>query len=104
MRGSGIRELRHYGWHIGYCALLLCVTWLFLLYMVQNAREQSVWRIEQINDQLARGLEEHVRRSLYSLDEDMQLLRTEYERNGVSPALRSAIHGRSGNSKCVGNR
>lgn len=89
MRGSGIRELRHYGWQIGYCALLLCVTWLFLLYMVQNAREQSVWRIEQINDQLARGLEEHVRRSLYSLDEEMQLLRTEYERNGVSPAVQA---------------
>ena len=88
MSGFSIRQLRQDGLPLVYGALLLCVAWLFLFFMIENAHEQSVSRIEQTNDQLARGLEEHVRRSLFAVEEEMELIRSEYERNGVSPVIR----------------
>ena len=49
--------------------------------------DHAVNNIEQTNDQLTRGFEEHVRRSLHAVDENMLLIKSEYERDGVTPAI-----------------
>ena len=58
-----------YATQLVYCFLLLVTLWGSLYNLLEDEYRQALKEIERSNDQLTRGLEEHVRRSLYSLDE-----------------------------------
>jgi PAS domain S-box-containing protein len=79
--------IRSYVVQLGYCCLLLLSVWLSIFAMLDHDYEHAVATIEQINDQLTRGFEEHVRRSLHAVDEGMLLIKAEYERDRVTPAI-----------------
>jgi len=86
-----LQLVRRYFLELGYCAMLLLVVWLFLYAMVSRDYSQAVRDIEQNNDQLVLAYEEHVRRSLYGVEEQMLLIKSEYERSGVTPAVATML-------------
>ena len=77
--------------HFLLCFVLLLAFWLFAYVMASREYQETVRNIEQNNDQLVRAYEEHVRRSLHAVEEQMLLIKAEYERAGVSPAVRTMI-------------
>ena len=85
------RLIRRYSTQLGYCILVLLMLWGSLIAMFAHDYRQAVQEIEQNNDQFTRGLEEHVRRSLYAMDDQMQVIKVEYERGGVTPAISTVI-------------
>jgi len=86
-----LQSVRRYFLELGYCAILLLVVWLFLVAMVSRDYTQAFRDIEQNNDQLVRAYEEHVRRSLHGVEEQMLLIKSEYERSGVTPAVATML-------------
>ena len=74
-----------------YCISLLLVIWLITYGMVSREYQETVREIEQNNDQLVRAYEEHVRGSLHAVEEQMLLIKEEYERAGVTPAIATII-------------
>jgi len=86
-----LQAIRRYFLQLGYCAVLLLAVWLFLYVMVSHDYSQSIRDIEKNNDQLVRAYEEHVRRSLHGVEEQMLLIKSEYERAGVTPAIATVL-------------
>ena len=84
--------LRRYALHLGFACLLFITVWAAVFSMISHEYSQSVQMVEQTNDLLVRGLEEHVRRSLHAVDETLMLLKTEYERAGVTPAITTIVN------------
>lgn len=76
---------------LGYGLLVLVAIWLIAYAMVSREHQETVREIEHNNDQLVRAYEEHVRRSLHSVEEQMLLIKAEYERAGVSPAIATIL-------------
>ena len=84
---QGMYFIRRYVVQLGYCCLLLLSVWLSVFAMLAHDYERAVSNVEQTNDQLTRSFEEHVRRSLHAVDEGMLLIKAEYERVGITPAI-----------------
>jgi PAS domain S-box-containing protein len=74
-----------------YCFSILLAIWLITYGMVSREYQETVREIEQNNDQLVRAYEEHVRGSLHTVEEQMLLIKEEYERAGVTPAVATII-------------
>ena len=87
----GRKSTQRYSLQLGYCAVLLTAVWLFLYVMVSRDFAQTIRDIEQNNDQLVRAYEEHVRRSLHGVEEQMLLIKSEYERAGITPAVATML-------------
>lgn len=89
------RQSRSFAWASSsqfiYCISLLLVIWLITYGMVSREYQETVREIEQNNDQLVRSYEEHVRSSLHAVEEQMMLIKEEYERAGVTPAIATII-------------
>lgn len=78
---------RQYRMQIAYCILSLLAVWGYPLAMLSHDYDQAIKNIEQNNDQLTRAFEEHVRRSLHAVEDQMLLIKDEYEQRGVTPAI-----------------
>ena len=84
---QGLYFFHRYEVQLGYGFLLLIFVWGGVFGLLRHDYTQAVEEIERTNDQLTRSFEEHVRRSIHAVDEQLQLLKTEYERDGVTPAI-----------------
>lgn len=87
----GRKSTQRYSLQLGYCAVLLTAVWLFSFVVVSRDFAQTIRDIEQNNDQLVRAYEEHVRRSLHGVEEQMLLIKSEYERAGITPAVATML-------------
>jgi PAS domain S-box-containing protein len=83
--------VRNHPRHFLLCLTLLLVFWLFAYVMAAREYQETVKDIELDNDQLVRAYEEHVRNSLHAVEDQMMLIKEEYERAGVTPAISSII-------------
>ena len=86
---------------LGYGLLVLVAIWLMAYAMVSREYQQTVREIEQNNNQLVRAYEEHVRRSLHSVEEQMMLIKAEYERAGVTAAITTILERAASNPLIV---
>ena len=77
--GHWWKSIRRYWVQLGYCALLIAATWLHLLVMLEHDHAQTLKEIEHVNDQLTRSFEENLRRSLFAVEEQLLLIKGEYE-------------------------
>ena len=77
--------------HFLFCIGLMLAFWLFAYVMASRLYHETVSNIEQNNDQLVRAYEEHVRRSLHAVEDQMMLIKEEYERAGLTPAIATII-------------
>ena len=93
--GLPVRPKRFLAWATSpqfiYCFSILLAIWLITYGMVSREYQETVRDIEQNNDQLVRSYEEHVRSSLHAVEEQMMLIKEEYERAGVTPAIATII-------------
>ena len=91
-RHSNIRQsIVRYHSQLGYGIGLLLAIWLAVATMIQLDYKQAVEEIEHNNDQLVRAFEAHVRSSFLAVDQQLLLVRAEYERAGVTPAVRTIL-------------
>lgn len=74
-------------WRLGYGVILVVVIWLATAAIVVRDYELEISKINRDNDQLTRSLEEHVRSSLHAADAKLLLMKSEYERAGVTQAV-----------------
>ena len=74
-----------------YGGFLIVATWLATAAILVQAYELEIREINRNNDQLTRSLEEHVRSSIYAADAKLLLMKSEYERAGVTPAVVTAM-------------
>ena len=93
--------VRNHPRHFLLCLLLLLAFWLFAYVMASREYQETVNDIEQNNDQLVRAYEEHVRRSLHAVEEQMMLVKEEYERAGLTPAIETIIRRAASNPLVV---
>jgi PAS domain-containing protein/anti-sigma regulatory factor (Ser/Thr protein kinase) len=63
-----------------YCLLLVLITWSFSYGFVWQDRRETMNGIVTSNNLLTHAFEEHVRRNLQQIDESLQLIKFEYER------------------------
>ena len=63
-----------------YCLLLILITWLFSYGFVWQDKRETLNGIVASNNLLTHAFEEHVRRNLQQIDESLQLIKFEYER------------------------
>ena len=93
--GLPVRPKRFLAWATSpqfiYCFSILLAIWLITYGMVSREYQETVRDIEQNNDQLVRAYEEHVRSSLHAVEDQMMLIKEEYERAGVTPAIATII-------------
>ena len=93
--GLPVRPKRFLAWATSpqfiYCFSILLAIWLITYGMVSREYQETVREIEQNNDQLVRSYEEHVRSSLHAVEDQMMLIKEEYERAGVTPAIATII-------------
>ena len=76
---------------LGYGVLLVFAIWLATAAIVNQNYQQEIREIKRNNDQLTRSMEEHVRSSLIAADAKLLLMKSEYERAGVTPAVGTAM-------------
>ena len=76
---------------VSYGLLLMVVIWCSIGIIITDDYRNAVREIVRDNDQLTRSLEEHVRSSLFSVDAKLQLIKAEYERDGMTPAVSTVL-------------
>ncbi len=78
-------------WPLMYGGVLVVTLWLATAAIIVRGFDLETREINRNNNQLARSLEEHVRSSLYAADAKLLLMKSEYERAGVTPAVGIAM-------------
>lgn len=82
--GGGLRQTyRRYRLIVGYCLLLLLLTWGLFYGLTEQDRRHTVDMIYAENDQLTLAYEEYVRLGIRSLDDMLRLIKADYERVGA---------------------
>lgn len=72
-----------------YCIILLIVTWSSAYAFIWQDRRETMQGIINNNNLLTRSFEEHVRRNLQQIDEALQLIKFEYEREQqITPVIK----------------
>ena len=82
---------RRYTRQITYGLMLILAIWLTMFAVSTWDYRETVREIKQTNDQLVWSYEERVRRSLHAVEELIALVKAEYERAGVTPAVETII-------------
>ena len=85
------QSVTRYSSQLGYGISLLLALWLAVATMVHLDYKQAVDEIEHNNEQLVRAFEAHVRSSFMVVDQQLLLIRAEYERAGITPAIRTIL-------------
>ena len=85
------QSVTRYSSPLGYGISLLLALWLAVATMVHLDYKQAVDEIEHNNEQLVRAFEAHVRSSFMVVDQQLLLIRAEYERAGITPAIRTIL-------------
>ncbi len=72
-----------------YCLILIIIAWCFTYAVVWQDRRETMQGIINNNNILTRSFEEHVRRNLQQIDDSLQLIKFEYEREQqVTPFIK----------------
>ena len=76
---------------IVFCLFLLVIVWCGALWQAGRDRQTAIETVWAQNDKFALAFEEHVRRVLKTNEQYLEMLKIEYERRGVTPALRDVL-------------
>ena len=71
--------------------VLLCV-WASVFGLIQHEKKLAVEEIENLNNLLVRSFDEHVQRSIYTIDESLLLIKSEYESGGITSGIKTIMY------------
>ena len=91
MNGKWMLAPKSNGFIIIVALVLLASLWLFVWQHVENERERTLFEASRETMNLAKAFEEHVRNIVNRADDDMQLLKMVFEKEGPSGAIVNLI-------------